>query len=120
MAESTSFPEALRRELTEYLRTAIQGTAWVASDVVPVALDEHVSGLEWRLSDRHGKSLTVTLDPRHFDNLGPVPNSSNLSDLAWAIGLLVQEHVLSYRSSRFRDGEVLLLEHKGRLDSPDE
>lgn len=120
MIETPSFPDNLQRELRDYFTAAIRGTAWVTSEVKPVSLDTDVSGLQWTLRDAQDKSLVVMLDPRRLRVIGPVPNSSNLSDDAWVIAILAQEHVLSHRPSMFRDGEVFLLEHKGRAEEPED
>ena len=118
MVEYSTFPDELGNELQTYFRNAIKRSHrvsfWTSSDVSPKVLAEGVVGLNWRLMSASGMSLNVILDPRRLPPPASVPNSSKLSDLAWVISILAQEHILSYDVCEFADGEEVLLKNQGR------
>jgi len=115
-----SFPDNLESQLPSYFCKAItdgiEQPDWIASEVLRANLTDSTSGLHWNLRDAHGKSVSVVLDPRVIEVESPVPNSSEMSDLAWIITILAQEYELSYSSSEFDDGEVPLLQHTERRE----
>jgi hypothetical protein len=117
------FPDSLRVELDHYFNQVLADAGpnenqehWVASSLRADDLPNGHHGLRWHLVSNGGKSINVILDPELLESPNSVPNESSLSDLAWYITILAQEHVLSYPVDSFENNESIVLRHEGRRE----
>ena len=107
------FPRSLASELaTAFAADHPPGsTEWSLDSIADDPGDGHLLAV-FRGSDR--KWLTLALYPTDFDPVSDVPNSSALSDLAWYIVVLADEHIFSRSQSEFPHDTVFRLKHQGR------